>query len=82
MTGLAAALLAAGAEAADALLPLLAQDTVALAPLVQAGDALAPLAAEPPIGGAVWTVVIPAILLVGSFLATFLLYRRFAREED
>lgn len=41
----------------------------------------APLPAEPPIGGPVWTVVIPALLLIGSFLATFLLYKRFAKEE-
>ncbi len=42
----------------------------------------APLPAEPPIGGPVWTVVIPAVLLVGAFLATYLLYKRFSREED
>lgn len=53
----------------------------ALAALSQAAEGISPLPAEPPIGGAVWTVVIPAILLVGSFLATLLLYRRFAREE-
>ncbi len=41
----------------------------------------APLPAQPPIGGAVWTVVVPAVLLIGSFLATYLLYRRFARKE-
>jgi hypothetical protein len=42
---------------------------------------MAPLPADPPIGGLVWTVLIPAILLVGSFLATYLLYRRFSNEE-
>lgn len=47
---------------------------------VQAAEAMAPLPAEPPIGGAVWTVVIPAVLLLGSFLGTYLLYRRFSRE--
>jgi len=47
----------------------------------QATEAMAPLPAEPPIGGAIWIVVVPAILLVGSFLATFYLYKRFAREE-
>ena len=47
----------------------------------QATEAMAPLPAEPPIGGAIWTVVVPAILLVGSFLATFYLYKRFAKEE-
>jgi hypothetical protein len=49
--------------------------------LLQSAEGMAPLPAEPPIGGVAWTVVIPAILLVGSFLATFLLYRRFARED-
>jgi hypothetical protein len=43
--------------------------------------ATAPLPAEPPIGGIVWTVVIPALLLIGSVLATWALYRRFARED-
>ena len=38
-----------------------------------------PLPADPPIGGSIWTLVIPAILLVGSFLATYLLYRRFSK---
>lgn len=41
-----------------------------------------PLPASPPIGGFIWTIVIPSILLLGSFLATYFLYRRFAREED
>jgi hypothetical protein len=42
---------------------------------------MAPLPAGPPIGGPVWTVVIPAILFIGSFLGTYLLYKRFSREE-
>jgi hypothetical protein len=43
-----------------------------------------PLPADPPIGGFVWTVLVPAVLLVGSFLGTYLLYRKFAGdgEED
>ena len=52
-----------------------------VAAAVQASEAMAPLPAEPPIGGFVWTVVIPAILLLGSFLGTYLLYRRFSRVE-
>jgi len=40
-----------------------------------------PLPAVPPIGGVIWTVVIPTILFLGAFLGTYLLYRRFAREE-
>ena len=50
--------------------------------LLQATPGTAPLPAQPPIGGPVWTVVIPSVLLVGSFLATYFLYRRFARREE
>ena len=48
---------------------------------LQATPGMAPLPAEPPIGGVIWTVVIPAILLIGSSLATYLLYKRFSTEE-
>ena len=47
-----------------------------------AAGGVAPLPAEPPIGGPLWTLVIPALLLLGSFLGTFLLYRKFAEEEE
>jgi len=47
----------------------------------QATPGMAPLPAEPPIGGAIWTVVVPALLLFGSCLGTYLLYKRFAKEE-
>jgi hypothetical protein len=40
------------------------------------------LPAEPPLGGIVWSYVVPGALLVVAFLGTFLLYRRFASEED
>jgi hypothetical protein len=40
-----------------------------------------PLPVGPPIGGVIWTVVVPALLLLGAVLGTYLLYRRFAREE-
>jgi len=43
---------------------------------------MAPLPADPPIGGFLWTVVIPSALLIGSFLATYLLYRRFSKEGE
>jgi len=49
--------------------------------LVQGTGSIPPLPAEPPIGGPVWTVVIPAVLFLGSFLGTFLLYKRFSGEE-
>jgi len=48
---------------------------------LQATPGMAPLPADPPIGGAIWTVVIPAVLFSGSFLGTYLLYKRFASEE-
>lgn len=60
---------------------ILAAPGRALAGFSQEGGGMAPLPADPPIGGPVWTVLIPAILLVGSFLATYLLYRRFSKEE-
>jgi len=40
---------------------------------------LPPIPAEPPIGGPFWSVVVPAALLAVSFIATWLLYRRFSR---
>lgn len=55
--------------------------TEALSAAVQATPGLAPLPADPPIGGPVWTIVVPALLLFGSFAATYLLYKRFAKEE-
>jgi hypothetical protein len=48
---------------------------------LQATPGMAPLPAEPPIGGVIWTVIIPALLLLGSSLGTLLLYKRFAKEE-
>jgi hypothetical protein len=51
-----------------------------LAFLQEAGGP-APLPADPPIGGPIWTVVVPAILLIGSTLGTYLLYKRFAGGE-
>ena len=47
----------------------------------QEASPMARLPADPPIGGFIWTVIIPAVLLVGSFLATYFLYRRFSKEE-
>lgn len=40
-----------------------------------------PLPAAPPIGGAFWTVVVPALLLVGASVGTWMLYAHFARRE-
>jgi hypothetical protein len=40
-----------------------------------------PLPAEPPIGGPIWTIVIPAVLFLGSLLGTYLLYQKFSKEE-
>ena len=41
-----------------------------------------PIPAESPIGGPLWSVVVPVGLLVLSFVATWLLYRHFARRGD
>ena len=57
--------------------------TLAFAALtrLQETASTAPLPAEPPIGGPIWTIAIPAVLFIGSFLGTYLLYRRFAGGE-
>jgi len=49
--------------------------------LSQDATSIVPLPATPPIGGPVWTILIPAVLFAGSLLGTYLLYRRFSREE-
>ena len=49
--------------------------------VLQATPGMAPLPADPPIGGAIWTVFIPALLFLGSFMGTYLLYKRFSKEE-
>jgi hypothetical protein len=45
-------------------------------------QASAELPAEPPIGGPLWTIVIPAVLLCVASLGTFLLYRHFAGKDE
>jgi hypothetical protein len=42
---------------------------------------MTPLPASPPIGGFIWTVVVPAMLFLGSFLGTYLLYKRFSTGD-
>lgn len=37
-----------------------------------------PLPAEPPIGGILWSVVVPAFLLAVALAATVMLYRHFS----
>ena len=59
----------------------LAGSARAVGAALQATPGMAPLPADPPIGGAIWTVVVPALLLLGSSLGTYLLYKRFAKEE-
>lgn len=41
-------------------------------------QATTPLPAQPPIQGPIWTLVVPALLLVLAFGLTVMLYRRFA----
>jgi hypothetical protein len=40
-----------------------------------------PIPAQPPISGPLWSIVVPAALFVVTFVATWLLYRRFSRER-
>ncbi|NNM04957.1 MAG: hypothetical protein HKO65_07615 [Gemmatimonadetes bacterium] len=50
--------------------------------VAQTAGGMDPLPAAPPIGGPIWTIVIPAVLFTGSFLGTYLLYKRFSQEEE
>jgi hypothetical protein len=50
--------------------------------VVLAQTAMTPIPAETPLSGPFWTLVLPALLFAVSFLATWLLYRRFSRGED
>jgi len=45
-------------------------------------DLVQALPAEPPLVGFFWSYVVPALLLAVASLGTFLLYRKFASEED
>lgn len=47
--------------------------------LLAQATAVTPIPARPPISGPLWTIVIPALLFVVSFGATYLLYRKFSR---
>lgn len=40
-----------------------------------------PLPAAPPVGGILWSVIVPALLLAVAVGATVLLYRHFAGRE-
>lgn len=55
---------------------------VALALSVAQDAGRAPLPAEPPIGGPVWTVVVPALLFLVTAGGTWALWRRFADMDD
>jgi len=46
--------------------------------LIQATTAVARIPAEPPIHGPIWTLVVPALLLIFTTAATAMLYRKFA----
>ena len=39
-----------------------------------------PIPADPPLAGPLWTLVVPGALFAVAFLATWGLYRRFARD--
>jgi hypothetical protein len=53
---------------------------VILTALAQSGE-VAPLPAASPIGGPLWSVVVPAMLLAVASLCTLMLYRHFARQD-
>ena len=43
---------------------------------------MTPIPAEAPIGGPIWSYVVPAALFAIAFAATFLLYRHFAGRDE
>jgi hypothetical protein len=47
---------------------------------LQAG-AIGPLPAETPIGGPLWSLAVPALLLAIAGFGTFMLYRHFATRD-
>lgn len=47
----------------------------------KAVNVLEKIPASPPIGGLLWTVVIPAALLFVTVTLTVMLYRRFSKTE-
>jgi hypothetical protein len=49
-----------------------------LAPLPLASTQ--PLPADSPIGGPLWSIVVPALLFALAFVATWMLYRHFSRK--
>lgn len=53
---------------------------VATAPRRRETIVIERIPAEPPIGGPLWSVAIPAILVGFTFVATWLLYRHFTRK--
>jgi hypothetical protein len=56
-------------------------DAMILNVVLQARE-ITPLPAEPPIGGPFWSYVVPAVLLIFSSLATYFLYRHFAKGPE
>jgi len=60
---------------------VLAGSARAVGAAFQTTPGMAPLPADPPIGGPIWIVVIPALLFLGSSMGTYLLYKRFSKEE-
>jgi hypothetical protein len=45
-------------------------------------SAVAPLPAETPIGGPLWSYVVPALLLAVAAFGTLMLYRHFAKRGE
>jgi len=45
-------------------------------------DGVVPLPARSPIGGPLWSYIVPGALLVVASLGTLMLYRHFAKREE
>jgi hypothetical protein len=43
---------------------------------------MTPIPAETPIGGPLWSLVVPFLLFLVAFVATWKLYRHFAHRDD
>ena len=42
---------------------------------------MTPIPAEPPIGGVLWSLIVPLLVWLVTFGATFLLYRHFSGKD-
>jgi hypothetical protein len=59
----------------------LSAPTLGIAAAMSGLGAVEPIPAESPIDGALWTIVLPALLFATACAATYLLYRHFADQN-